>query len=168
MNWKDLVKAVAPVLGTALGSPFGGMATKFLADKLLGDEDASEEQIEKAVLGANPDTLVKIRELDNDFKLELKRIGLAEKQLVVDDRQGARKLFSVDKRPQIILSGMFIGGYFTLVFALIIGAVKIDPHQEILITTVISVLTAGVANIMQFWFGSSSGSKDKTAQLGAQ
>lgn len=162
MDWKKLVASVAPVLGTALGGPFGGMATKFLAGKLLGDEDAGEEALEQAISGANPDLMFKLKELDKDFKLEMKRIGLEEKQLVVEDRKDARKLFSVDKRPQIILSGIFIGGYFVLVYALITGGFVIDPSQTALVATLIGVLTAGVANIMQFWFGSSSGSKDKT------
>ncbi len=162
MGWKDIVASIAPVLGTALGGPFGGMATKFLAGKLVGDENAGEDVIEEMINNANPDLMFKIKELDADFKVEMKRIGLEEKQLVVDDRKDARKLFSVDKKPQIVLSGIFIGGYFILVYALITGGFKIDPSQTALVATLIGVLTAGVSNIMQFWFGSSSGSKDKT------
>jgi len=162
MGWKDIVASIAPVLGTALGGPFGGMATKFLAGKLVGDENAGEDIMEEMINNANPDLMFKIKELDADFKVEMKRIGLEEKQLVVDDRKDARKLFSVDKRPQIILSGVFIGGYFVLVYALITGGFKVDSSQVALVSTLIGVLTAGVANIMQFWFGSSSGSKDKT------
>lgn len=162
MNWKDIVASVAPVLGTALGGPFGGMAAKFLSGKLTDSEDTPEDELAELVTNANPDLLFKIKELDADFKLEMKRIGLEENQLVVEDRKDARKLFSVDKRPQIILSGVFIGGYFVLVYSLITGGFKVDPSQTALVATLIGVLTAGVANIMQFWFGSSSGSKDKT------
>ena len=162
MNWKSIVASVAPVLGTALGGPFGGMAAKFLGNALTGDENTSEDVLEEMVTNANPDLMFKIKELDSTFKLEMKRIGLKEKQLVVDDRKDARKLFSVDKRPQIVLSGIFIGGYFVLVYSLITGGFKVDPSQTALVSTLIGVLTAGVANIMQFWFGSSSGSKDKT------
>jgi len=162
MGWKDIVASIAPVLGTALGGPFGGMATKFLAGKLVGDENAGEDVMEEMINNANPDLMFKIKELDADFKVEMKRIGLEEKQLVVDDRKDARKLFSVDKRPQIILSGVFIGGYFVLVYTLITGKFVVEPSQTVLVSTLIGVLTAGVANILQFWFGSSSGSKDKT------
>lgn len=165
MNWKDIVKSVAPVLGTALGGPFGGMATKFLANKLTGDENAGEDVMEEMVNNANPDLMFKIKELDKDFKLEMRRIGLQEEQLIVEDRKDARKLFSVDKRPQIILSGIFIVGYFTLVWAMVTGNFEIPQDQGVLVTTLMGVLTAGVANIMQFWFGSSSGSKDKTNKL---
>lgn len=162
MNWKDIVASVAPVLGTALGGPFGGMAAKFLGNALTGDENTTEDVLEEMVTNANPDLMFKIKELDSGFKLEMERIGLKKEQLVVEDRKDARQLFSVDKRPQIILSGVFIGGYFTLVYALITGGFVIDASQTALVSTLIGVLTAGVANIMQFWFGSSSGSKDKT------
>lgn len=162
MGWKEIVSSIAPILGTALGGPFGGMAGKYLSGALLGDENAGEAALEDAVMNANPDIILKIKELDKSFELELKRIGLKKEQLVVDDRKDARKLYSVDKRPQMILSGVFIGGYFVLVYALITGGFKIDPSQTALVATLIGVLTAGVSNVMQFWFGSSSGSKDKT------
>lgn len=162
MGWKDIVASVAPVLGTALGGPFGGMAAKFLSKSLTGDENAGEDVLEEMVQGANPDLMFKIKQLDADFKLEMKRLGLKEEQLIVEDRQDARKLFSVDKRPQIILSGVFIIGYFILVYTLVTGKFIVPTEQVALMSTLIGVLTAGVANIMQFWFGSSSGSKDKT------
>lgn len=161
MNWKDIVKNIAPLLGTALGGPMGGMATKWLAGELLGDENASEESLEEAILQANPDKLVEIKALEVSFKLKMKELGIKEKQLELEDKQDARDLFSVDKRPQIILSGVFVTGYFILVYSLITGIAIIPEEQKTLVNTLMGVLTAGVANIMQFWFGSSSGSKDK-------
>jgi len=163
MNWKGLVKSVAPVLGTALGGPFGGMASKWLAGELLGDENASEDVLEQAISAANPETFAKIKGLEHSFKIRMKEIGLSEKQLEAEDRQDARKLFTVNKWPQIALSAIFIGGYFGLVYTLVTGSITIPDDQQILVTALIGVLTAGVSNIMQFWFGSSSGSKDKTA-----
>jgi len=162
MNWKDIVASVAPVLGTALGGPFGGIAAKFLGNALTGDENTSEDVLEEMITNANPDLMFKIKELDKNFKTEMARIGLEEKQLVVDDRKDARQLFSVDKRPQIALSSVFIIGYFSLVYALITGGVTIEPQHSTLIATLIGVLTAGMTQVTNFWFGSSSGSKDKT------
>jgi len=166
MDWKDLVKSVAPVLGTALGGPFGGMASKWLAGELLGDENASEGALEQAISAASPDTFLQLKTMEQSFKVRMKEIGLNEKQLEVDNTKDARKLFSVDKRPQIVLSAIFIGGYFGLIYALVSGSVMIPDDQQILVTALIGVLTAGVSNIMQFWFGSSSGSKDKTTAMG--
>jgi len=56
MNWQELVKSVAPMIGTALGGPFAGMATKWLAGKLLGDENADAAALEAAITNASPET----------------------------------------------------------------------------------------------------------------
>lgn len=165
MDWKSLVKSVAPVLGTALGGPFGGMASKWLAGELLGDENAGEEALEQAINAANPETFLQLKTFEQSFKLKMKEIGLKEEQLVVEDRKDARKLFVVNKWPQITLSALFIGGYFGLVYTLVTGSIAISDDQQVLVTALIGVLTAGVSNIMQFWFGSSSGSKDKTEAM---
>ena len=63
MDWKALVKTVAPVLGTALGGPLGGAATKFLTGKLLGDENASEQELADFIGGASPEQLLQIKQL---------------------------------------------------------------------------------------------------------
>jgi hypothetical protein len=42
MNWKSIVKSIAPVLGTALGGPIAGGAIKMLSSALLGNENERE------------------------------------------------------------------------------------------------------------------------------
>jgi len=164
-DWKSLVKTVAPVLGTALGGPFGGMATKWLSGKLLGDEDAGEEALAQAISSANPEMFVRIKELNLEFKQEMARIGLEEKQLVVEDRKSARELFKVNIWPQIILSIVYIAGYFTILGVVLTGKVNVDPDLKSLVNILIGVLTGTIPMIMQFWFGSSLGSKEKTKHL---
>lgn len=164
-DWKSLVKTVAPVLGTALGGPFGGMATKWLSGQLLGDEDAGEDALAEAIGNANPEMFAKIRALNQDFEKEMARIGLEEKQLVVDDRKNARELFKVNIWPQIVLSIIYITGYFTILGVVLTGAVEIDPTLQPLVNVLIGVITGTVPMIMQFWFGSSLGSKEKTKHL---
>lgn len=162
MDWKDLVGSVAPVLGGSLGGPFGAMAGKWLAGKL----GVEEEQLEEAVATADPDTMFKIRQLDNDFKIEMKRIGLEEKQLHAADRQSARKMaMDTTLLPQIIISTIFI-----IIFGMIMREVfsadaSFSDTQKNIIMYMLGILSAGIIQIMNFWFGSSSGSKEKTAKL---
>ena len=59
MNWKSVVRSVAPTLGAALGGPLGGIATKFLSDALL-EEDDDTSHLPDIITGANQETLVKI------------------------------------------------------------------------------------------------------------
>ena len=165
MNWKDLVKDVAPVLGGALGGPYGAMAAKWLSGKLVG-ENASPDALQKVIETADPQTFVKIKELDQQFKLEMEKLGLSREQLEVDDRKSARDLFKTNIWPQIVLSAIYVLGYFIALALVLTGTVKIDQNIQMLVNVLIGVLTASVTQIMNFWFGSSLGSKEKTSIIG--
>ncbi len=162
MDWKKLVSSVAPIIGTAIGGPFGGMATKWLSNKLGTDE----HNLESLVLNADPDLMFKIKQLDADFKLEMKRLGIKEKQLHADDRDSARNMaINTTLWPQILISTVFI-----IIFGLIMENVfnsvsAFSETQKNIIMYMLGILSAGIIQIMNFWFGSSSGSKEKTARM---
>jgi hypothetical protein len=164
MSWKETLATVAPVLGAALGGPVGGVATKFIADKLLGKPTATSKEIEQAIVSASPEELSKLRELDNQFEIEMKKLDIDVFALEVKDRDSARQLFKVDKWPQITLSGLFIVGYFVILGLLLSNTITITEDLKAPVMLLIGLITREVPTIMQFWFGSSSGSKDKTAQ----
>ena len=90
MDWKSTLSAIAPTLATALGGPLAGAATKFLASELLGDESASVESIESAIVNASPEQLASIKKLDNDFKIKMKELDVDIFNLEVQDRDSAR------------------------------------------------------------------------------
>ena len=162
MDWKELVGSVAPVLGGSLGGPFGAMAGKWLAGKLGVEED----QLEETVATASPETMLAIRQLDNDFKVEMKRLGLEEKQLHADDRQSARKMaMDTTLLPQIIISTIFIIIFGLIMQEVFSASTGFSDTQKGIIMYMLGILSAGIIQIMNFWFGSSSGSKEKTAKL---
>ena len=51
-DWKKVLGGIAPTIATALGGPLAGTATKFLASSLLGKDEASESELEAAIIGA--------------------------------------------------------------------------------------------------------------------
>lgn len=163
--WKDIVRKLAPTLGAALGGPLAGAGVKFIADKLLGKPDANEGDIASFILGASPEQLAELKRIDNDFAVKMRELEIDVFKIEVEDRQGARQLFNVNMWPQIILSALFLVGYFTLLGLLISGSLALPQDTLTLVTALIGVITAGVTGIMQFWFGSSAGSKEKTAKL---
>lgn len=166
-GWQDIVRKVAPTIGAALGGPFGGAATKYLADKFLGKADATEDDIEQAVTAASPEQLVQLRKLDADFKVSMRELGIKEQELAHEDRQSARELFKVNWWPQVIMSAVFIVGYFFVTGLLITGNIEVaDEWAQQEVKNLLYILTAMVIMIGQFWFGSSLGSKEKTAALG--
>ena len=159
--WRKLIGSIAPTIATAMGGPLAGTATKFLAQELLGDEGATTGAIQNAILDANPDQLARIKEIDNKFKLEMERLGVDVYRLEVEDRKDARGMAKSNMWPQIILSAVFIGGYFLVLYSLFSGNVKISAELKDISNILLGVLTASFPAIMSFWFGSSHGSKTK-------
>jgi hypothetical protein len=159
-NWKQTLAAVAPTLAAALGGPLAGAAVNVIGKALLGEDRAfDEDMVSQAVLGANPDQLLALKNADNDFNVQMKKLD-------VENTKSARK-FAVDTSimPQVFLSIVYTVGYFLLVYALMSGEITIEPSIMPMVTTLLGVMTAAQAQIMNFWFGSSSGSKEKTSKL---
>jgi uncharacterized protein YneF (UPF0154 family) len=70
----------------------------------------------------------------------------------------ARRNFTSDTRlllvmtAQVVLSAVFIVGYFFLLWQFMQGRVKVpDPYRDMFIA-LLGVLTAGVGTILGFWF----------------
>lgn len=164
MNWKNILGQIAPVLASSIGGPFGGAAVKFIAGKLLGNEDASEEDLAAYIEGASPETLAQLRQLDQEFKLEMAKLGIRESELAVQDRESARTLASKNMVPHIVISAVYSLAYFLVLYLFVTGKVDTADNQE-LISTLISLLTAAQLQVLNFWFGSSAGSKEKTNRL---
>lgn len=161
-DWKSLVRSVAPTIGASLGGPAGGMAVKFMADKFLGKPDATEAELMQAIRMASPTDMLALKRLDQEFALQMKALAIDVFKIETGDRQNARDLFKTNIWPQIILSSIFVIGYFVLL-GLIIAFHDIEFGDRVfgVLNTIIGVLTAAIPMILQFWFGSSTGSKDK-------
>lgn len=166
--WQELVKKVAPVLGTALGGPFGGMASKWLAGKLLGDENAPQDAVEEAIANASPETMLQVKKLENEFKVLMKELGIKEEQLHQQDRASARDMAKVTSIwPQIVLSVVYDVAFCLIAYTLFTEEMKFSTSQQNIVMYVMGILSAALVQVNNFWFGSSSGSKEKTAKLQA-
>lgn len=160
---KNLVGTVAPMLGTALGGPFGGVAGKMIQDALGVDSDEAAFE----VLQQDPEALLKVKQLDGDFKTKMRELGIKEQQLHADDRKSARDLAkSKGIYFQAGLTLSFMAGYFGLFWLFFYGGqTALNDWQRGQVGILIGVLTAAVPQLLAFWFGSSKGSSDKTAAL---
>jgi len=168
MGWKETIATVAPAIATALGGPLAGVAIG-MAGKALGlGEGATEKALEQAVLSGSPETLVKLREVNAQFEKDMKALDIDLERIHAGDRANARDLGKVNLLPQIVLSFVFILGYFAALAAMhgvLFEAQEINGQIIALFGSLIGVFTRELSGIMQFWFGSSSGSKVKTHEL---
>ena len=104
MDWKKLVSTVAPTIGKALGGPLVGTAVQYVSNALLGKPEATDEEIEAALATASPDTLLKLKEAENSFKIQMKELNISEEKLVYDDRANARarEIAVKDRMPALL------------------------------------------------------------------
>lgn len=161
-----MVKTVAPAIGTALGGPFAGVATKFLADKLLGEDaegasqDDLEAKLEKLVKDGNPELLAKIKELDNTFKVQMKELGIKETGMYLADRSDSRQREIVlkDWTPRA-LAGAVTVGFFGILFTLIF--VKVEGTMLNVLNILLGSLGTAWTTILNYYFGSSKSSDMK-------
>ncbi|MEM7399293.1 MAG: hypothetical protein AAF354_10155 [Pseudomonadota bacterium] len=166
-DWKATIGSIAPAIGTALGGPVGGLATKFLADKLLGNPDASETDIASFVQGMTPEQAATLKKLDQDFAVQMRELEIDVFRIEVKDRASARDLFKVNIWPQIALSALYTIGYFAIlatVVNMMMGEQEINDAVMALVSGLLGLLTGELPRINGFWFGSSMGSKEKTAK----
>jgi hypothetical protein len=56
---------------------------------------------------------------------------------------------------QVLLSAIFIGGYFAMLGAFMAGYVKVPLEYKDAFTAILGVLTAGVGTILSFWYARS-------------
>tara|TARA_R110000822_G_scaffold90611_1_gene209404 strand:- start:174 stop:392 length:219 start_codon:yes stop_codon:yes gene_type:complete len=70
--------------------------------------------------------------------------------------------------PQLLLSALFICAYAALVYIIVMGNVETSDSMMPVLLIIVGSLTSSMTSVMSFWFGSSSGSKEKSrAEKGA-
>lgn len=161
MDWKSLVKAVAPVIGTALGGPIGGLAAKTLSQTLLGKDNSTINEIEQAVKKATPDQLYALKKADNDFKIQMEQLGIDLEKIAADDRANARnrEIQLKDNAPKL-LAAVIVLGFFGVLATMVMIIIPANAVQPINI--LLGALTAMLTQVGNYYFGSSAGSARKT------
>ena len=153
-DWKSIVKTVSPVLGAALGGPLGGMAGKLISEGLLGDSDAFSSDIYQALL--DPENLVKLKSIEQEFEIKLNELDVDLAKIEQADRASARGLVeSTGTAPQVVISSIFIAGFFVVLTVLFSGLVVLTDSMEKLAYLMLGVLASGVTMVLKFWFGGS-------------
>lgn len=161
---KDILGAVAPTLGTALGGPMGGMAGKMIADVLGVENDA--DSISRAVANASPEQLAQIKKIEADFKVQMKELDIDLERIHASDRDSARRRQAEmgDHIPSI-LAVMTMVAFFGY-----IGAVTFSEAARTadigFINIAVGWLGGTASTVVAYYFGSSSGSAKKDKMLG--
>lgn len=163
-DWKSIIGAVAPTIATILGGPVAGTAVGALSSALLGKPDGTEAEVAAAVQTATPEILAKIKQADADLKTALANAGVRIEEVAAADRASARNREIQTK--DYTTRGLAV--IYTLIYFAVLWAVwqyEVPDSMHDTLNVLIGVLTASQAAIMNYYFGSSSGSDAKTAIL---
>ena len=155
---KKLIATLAPTVGTALGGPLGAAAGAVLADAM----GVPESELDKAI-ATDPNAAAKIRQAELDFETKMEELGIRRQEIEAMDRASAREMAKQNMWPQIVLSTVFIMGYFVALDYVLTDMGELDDKVQVMAATLLGLFTREIPTIMQFWFGSSHGSKSKDA-----
>ena len=170
----DLLKQFGPLLGqlapsiaTALGGPLAGVAVKTLSSALFGNEDGTEEQISVAMAVATPDQLAAIKKIDADFKVQMKSLDIDLERISAGDRDSARQMQRETKDwvPKVLAIVITLGFFGILIWMLLNGMPKTGTEALLMMLGALGTAWTGVVN---FYYGSSAGSKAKNDMLSAK
>jgi hypothetical protein len=159
-----LLGQIAPTIATALGGPLAGMAVKTLSNVLLGHENGSEDEVNAALQAATPDQLAALKKIDADFKAHMKELDIDLERIAAGDRDSARQMQAATKDwvPKVLAVVITTGFFGILVWMLVNGMPKTGTEALLMMLGALGTAWTGVVN---FYYGSSAGSKQKTDAL---
>jgi len=167
MDWTKLVSTVAPWIGTALGGPLGGMAVEAAANA-LGLSTKTVDSVKQALSGATPEQMLVLKNADQAFALQMQALGFKQitdmETLAAGDRKDARGM-QVSKPspvPALLSIGVTLG-YFGILVGMMLGWLKVDNSQALLL--MLGSLGTAWGAVMAFWFGTTRDSGRKTELL---
>lgn len=184
MDFKEIIKTIAPIAGTLIGGPLAGVAIKAIGDA-IGMEAPTQERIVEAIKGGSlsPDQVAAIRQADAALKVKLRELDLDEKKIeqqaekmYVDDTDNARKAHAGDRGVYwlgiavlatfaIVMVASMYGCYQILTDGLKIKDVGIVAAVFGFLGTVVGYVAANAQQVVSYFFGSSRGSQDKSRDM---
>ncbi len=177
MDWKEdivgLIKAAAPMVGTAIAGPLGGTLAKSGVSAILsafGLPDTATPADVKTAIETDPNAALKLKVAENDFLLKQKDQELEDIKLTLADIQSARqrqidheKATGKTDTNLYILTWVVVVGFFAVLIMNMVSA--IPEGQNTTVSLLIGALIGGFTSVLSYFFGSSKGSSDKSKQI---
>ncbi len=160
MEW---LKQLAPTAATLLGGPLAGMAVDAIGNA-LGLKDATKDQVKDLLTSGtlNADQMAAIKKAEADLILKVKELDIDMEKVHAGDRSSARDMAAKTGdiwTPRIIALVVFIV-WGAVNWKLFNGTISGDMRE--LVARALGTLDGTLLAVVYYYFGSSSGSKDKT------
>lgn len=171
MDWKGILRMLAPTVATALGTPLAGGIVVALGE-LFGVSEPTQDKIRAVIENGQltGDQVSAIKQLELKLKAEEQERGFRYTELEVKDRDGARSrdvdLAKAGKR------NWRADLMFLLAVAVIVGLVaaiwsapNLNEYLKGIVTLVLGRFLGYLDNIYNFEFGTTRGSRDKDSTI---
>mgnify|MGYP001600220204 CR=1 FL=1 len=175
MEWKDLAGKIVnqlPLIGTLFAGATGttvGSAIKLVANTL--GVEGTPDAIDNALAG-NPDAMIKLKELELTHKVELEKIILEQEIARTVDVANARamNIASLQQGDSFIKRFIYyyasIVTFITFAYIFLITFISIPELNIRFADTVLGFLLGTlISTMVNFFFGTSSGSLAKTQMI---
>ena len=159
----EAIADVAPTVAGALGGPLAGAAADALRRVVLGDEaggEGGDDALAEAVAARDPQTLLALRRAEHEFRRAVLDARVEAERVHANDRDSARaREVAVRDRTPALLGGAVIAGFFAALALMLWRELPsgTEPAHAIMLGA-LSTMTGAVVN---YYFGSSAGSKAK-------
>ena len=162
---KSILLKLAPTLAMAVGGPFAGAAVGLISKQLALPEDATEDEIVTALSTASSGDIAKIKQIDAEYKVRMAEMGIDLARLEYQDRDSARRReAAVGSLMPRVLSAIIYGGLLFMGGMIVTGMTA--GADIALLNLLLGFFISEAKAVSQYYFGSSSGSKEKTKLLG--
>lgn len=157
----------APKLAEALGGPLAGSAVAAVSRAIFGSETAGEDALGDALGSLSADQIVALKRAELEFEAVLANAAVEEARIDAGDRASARaRQQALRDGTPTVLGGLIIGGFFVVLAAMVMRRLPVGAETEFSI--MLGALATMTAAVVNYFFGSSAGSKEKTRLMAAR
>lgn len=161
---KKAVAKAAPKIAEQLGGPLAGAAVAAIARAIFGKEDVGEEVLADAVANLGAEQIIALRQAENEFRLAIRNAAVEERRIDAADRSSAReRQIKLGDLTPSALGALIIAGFFLTLAAMV--SRKLPPGAETEFSIMLGALATMTAAVVNYFFGSSAGSREKTMLL---
>ncbi len=153
---KNVIGAVAPTLGSALGGPLGGQAASVVAQALGCAPEP--KAISQAIQTASPEQMLELKKAEKQFEVQMKELEVDIFALETADKQDARAKFNKDWTARVMGIAV-VGGFMGYIF--LVTLQPPEQNSEALINLVLGYLGGLASAVISFYFGASNTSDKK-------
>lgn len=158
---KRAIAGAAPSLARALGGPLAGAAVEQISRAIFGAPDNDEKRLSEQLSQASPEQWLALQQAEREFVRALREVEVEEQRIAAGDRANARmRQTDMEDWTPTMLGALIIAGFFVVLGAMVTR--NLPPGAETEFSIMLGALATMTAAVVNYFFGSSAGSKEKT------